>query len=138
MKQNTRIGCYGIIRRGNQILLCQLTRSRLWTLPGGGVEFGENPIDTMVREVAEETGLNVKEAGFLGIHSFTIERDGVHFHSIQIVYLADVIDGELTSEIEGTTDLCEWHAIEQTRNLDAVELVHFALNNLNARNDSGK
>ena len=46
----------------DQVLLTRLGRSMhkgLWTLPGGGLDFGERPVDAVVRELHEETGLDV-------------------------------------------------------------------------------
>ena len=58
-----RIGAYAVIVRDDQILLSRLaprlTKSELWTLPGGGVDHGEDPRAAVVREVHEETGLDV-------------------------------------------------------------------------------
>jgi len=84
----------------------------------------------MVREVSEETGLDVRCSDLLGINSFVLDRSDEQFQSIQIVYLADVIGGELTYEIGGTTDYCAWHPTDNVPNLDVVDLVSFALKRL--------
>jgi 8-oxo-dGTP diphosphatase len=127
----TRIGAYGILRQEDQILLCHLTNSGSWTLPGGGIEFGESPEEAMVREVHEETGFHVVALNLLGINSFTIKKDTRHFHSIQIVYLADIIDGELRYEEQGSTDRCAWMSYDETQKLDLVELVEFSTSKIN-------
>ncbi|MCP4167005.1 MAG: NUDIX domain-containing protein [Chloroflexi bacterium] len=130
-KQTTRIGAYGVLRQDNQILLCHLSRSGMWTLPGGGIEFGEPPEKAMTREVLEETGLEVIALDLLGINSFTITKADENFHSIQIVYLADIMAGELRYEEQGTTDMCAWHPYRDVQVLDSVELVKFAVSMIN-------
>src|SRR6185503_9521956 len=56
----TRLAAYGVIRRDGRVLLCRVSQGNLgaglWTLPGGGLEFGEHPEVAAVREVEEETG----------------------------------------------------------------------------------
>ena len=60
MDRRVRIGVYGAAVRGGRLLLTQLSsRDRdvgRWTLPGGGMEFGETPHQTLIREFYEETG----------------------------------------------------------------------------------
>ena len=61
-EQIQRVAAYGLVRDGGRVLLTRLGRSMhkgLWTLPGGGVDFGERPVDAVVRELHEETGLDV-------------------------------------------------------------------------------
>jgi 8-oxo-dGTP pyrophosphatase MutT (NUDIX family) len=99
----------------------------MWTLPGGGIEFGEHPEAAMVREVEEETGLIVSAVGLAGIDSFSAEVPGRAFHGIRIIYRTNVVGGVLRNEGDGTTDLCQWHRINTLGKLDIVDLVEVAL-----------
>lgn len=60
-------GAHGIIRRGGEVLLVKQHPSfwpnPFWSLPGGTGEPGELLHETLLREVAEETGLAIQEAG---------------------------------------------------------------------------
>lgn len=91
------------------------------------MEFGEDPEAAMVRELREETGLRVESTGLAGIDSLVIEREDASFHSVRILYFAQVLDGSLTNEVDGTTDLCGWHPIREVRSLPVVDLVDRAL-----------
>ena len=65
-RRRQRIGAYAVILREGRILLTRLSHGEVaderWTLPGGGVEFGEDPREAAVREVYEETGLDAEVA----------------------------------------------------------------------------
>lgn len=128
----TRIGAYGVIEDSGQILLCRISdqvgkHQGWWTLPGGGIDFGEHPEQGMIREVEEETGLIVRATSLLGINSFTIDGESDQFHSIQIVYGAEVVGGTLRYELDGTTDMCQWHEQNALTDLPVVELVNKAV-----------
>lgn len=129
--QVTRIAAYGIVIDSDHILLCRLSdylaHAGMWTLPGGGLEFGEHPEAGMVREVEEETGLIVRPAGVAGVDS--IAREGLEddFHAIRIIYHTRKVDGELRHEIDGTTDMCQWHPLDDLDALELVDLVEVAL-----------
>ncbi len=123
----TRVGAYGLILDGNEILLCRIS-SQLphlagkWTLPGGGIEFCEDPVDAMIREVREETGLLVGSAGLAAVDSNAVHTDHGKYHGIRIIYHTQLLGGELTNEVDGTTDLCSWWPIDETRHIDLVNL----------------
>jgi ADP-ribose pyrophosphatase YjhB (NUDIX family) len=51
------------------ILMVHRTDNKLWAVPGGGVDLGESVADAVVREVEEETGVNVEVTGLVGIYS---------------------------------------------------------------------
>ncbi len=62
-KQRPRLGCAGLILRGDQVLLGKRNKEPnrgLWVLPGGGIEFCETFAQTLKRELLEEAGINVE------------------------------------------------------------------------------
>jgi 8-oxo-dGTP diphosphatase len=104
-----------------------------WTLPGGGLEDGEDPADAAVREVWEETGFDVELDGLLGINSHVVSGEqrvnasGRPLHSIRIVYTAHIIAGDLTNELDGSTDEASWFDLSAVANIEHVGLVDAAL-----------
>jgi ADP-ribose pyrophosphatase YjhB (NUDIX family) len=114
----TRLAAYGILRdAGGRLLLCRVAAGNLgeglWTLPGGGIEFGEAPETAAVREVEEETGLIGRIDGVPEVTSDTgtWPRPGgewVRFHTVRFVYPMSVVGGEERVEVGGSTDAFAW------------------------------
>lgn len=72
-----RVPCVGAVVRDRHGRLLLVRRGNdpgrgLWSVPGGRVEAGEDPLAATVREVVEETGLRVLVDGLAG----TVERPG--------------------------------------------------------------
>jgi ADP-ribose pyrophosphatase YjhB (NUDIX family) len=110
-----RIGAYGLCRdAAGRVLLARNSALSsfpgLWTLPGGGVEQGEDPDDAVVREFAEETGLTVRVTGLRCVTSdvFRLPRTDTWEHTDRIVYDVEPAGGSLRNEADGTTELVDW------------------------------
>jgi len=67
-----------VILRGGCVLLLQRVADdsfpELWELPSGRSEAGESPLDTLRREVYEETGLTVVQANQIGSFEYVVEK----------------------------------------------------------------
>lgn len=79
-----------------------------------------------MREVKEETGLDVRLTHLLGVDSITFDGVMGPMQHLRIIYLAEVVSGMLVSEVEGTTDLVHWTHLADLAKLDSVDLVHKA------------
>jgi ADP-ribose pyrophosphatase YjhB (NUDIX family) len=131
-----RVAAYAVITDvDDRVLLAHWVEGRraAWTLPGGGLEEGEDPEHAVRREVREETGFRVTVDGLLGIHSRVIpaharlaEDATEPLHALRIVYRARVVGGRLRNEIDGSTDRAEWFSLAKTRTLRRVQLVDIA------------
>jgi ADP-ribose pyrophosphatase YjhB (NUDIX family) len=64
-----RIGVFAIVHRDGEVLLARRRDSGWWNLPGGGLELGETVDEGIVREVREETGLQVAVERLVGVYS---------------------------------------------------------------------
>ena len=69
------------------------------TFPGGHVEPGESFVDSVIREVKEETGLDVANVHLCGLKQFT-SRDG-SYRYIVFFFRTDTFSGQLRSSDEG-------------------------------------
>jgi 8-oxo-dGTP diphosphatase len=126
-EKRRRIGAYGIVRdeRGHVLLVRSSPLSNhpgRWTLPGGGLDHGEDPTLGLVREFREETGLLVEPVRLIEVNSDLVEFPwrGVLLHHDRIFFEVSILGGALLAEADGTTDLPEWVAPQDVSTLDLV------------------
>ena len=130
-------GAYGLCRdASSRLLLVRITDGLdkgLWTLPGGGIEWGEHPDDAVIRELKEETGItDVRSLQITALYSHKYLRsenfpyDSVHH--IGIIYDLTLGNFDLRFEQDGSTDRCEWFTESQVRQLPLAPIVEFAVN----------
>ncbi len=89
-----------------KVLLVKRVDNGLWALPGGVIEFGESASMAAIREVKEETGIDVEVTGLVGIYSdprsLIAYDDGEVRQQFTICFRADVVGGELSGSDEST------------------------------------
>ncbi|MFE7815530.1 NUDIX hydrolase [Streptomyces sp. NPDC057433] len=138
MRRTLRVAAYAVVVCDGLLLLA---RSPVpggdpeWVLPGGGMEHGEDPYDTVRREVEEETGYRVEVTGLLGVDSVRRAlprrplrlRRAVDHQAVRLVYEGRVVGGELRSEIGGSTELAAWQPLDAVTDLVRVGLVDTGL-----------
>ncbi len=104
-----------------EILMQRRADNDLWALPGGTMDFGETIAQTAVREVREETGLDVELNGLVGIYSdprHVIEyTDGEVRQQFNICFAAKLTGGDLRGSDESTD--VRW---VRTDELDSLEI----------------
>ncbi|MEX2655694.1 MAG: NUDIX domain-containing protein [Acidimicrobiia bacterium] len=128
-----RIGVYGRCIVDGAVLLTRLSRLEpdrgKWTLPGGGVEFGESPTETLVREFDEETGLEPRIGPFLDVYSRVYPpnaRRGA-LHVLQFVYEVTASGEPEVRELDGSTSEVAWVDRSEVGRLELVDLAVWAL-----------
>ncbi len=138
LPQRQRVAAYAVIVRGGHILLSRLapylSATEAWTLPGGGIDFGEHPADAVVREVHEETGLEVTVGRPLLIdsarkHATISDTD---MHSVRLVYdgwVAPDAPEPRVVEVDGSTVDARWHPVASVLSgeVTTVPMVRLAL-----------
>lgn len=122
-----RVAAYAVILRDDQILLSQLapyiSATGQWTLPGGGLDHGEDPRAAVVREIGEESGLDAQVGETARVYSAHMPRawrDGrrVDAHALRIVYdgrVAPDAPDPKVREIDGSTVAAAWMPIADVR-----------------------
>lgn len=98
-------GC--IFNEKGEVLLQRRGDFGKWGFPGGAVELGETPEQAAIREVKEETGLEVEIRGLIGIYTDCDMKypNGDKAQSICIVYEFQVTGGEVACDEEETLEL---------------------------------
>ena len=116
MDKHQKIGVSGFLLKNNDVLIVK--RSDLegflpghYELPGGKVEFGEKPVDAIVREFKEEVGLSVLAIKPLAIFSYV--SDSGNRHTVDITFLLKSNDNNYSVVLSQAHSEYKWISKEE-------------------------
>jgi len=131
-KQHTSVRAYGILIDDDRVLLVRSSSAQinppLWWLPGGGIDFGESPEETLLREFREETGFSVKDPVLFDVASDVRRRpNGDRIHTVRVLYTVSLDGGELRDEVIGTTNRAQWFNLPDLSGVNVAEYAERAI-----------
>lgn len=105
--------CY--LKKDDQILMLKYNKKwgRVYSPPGGKFETGESPLDCIIREFKEETGLTLINPRLQGLSYWKDEFEGVIY-----IFVCDECEGELEESEEGKL---EWINISDLSNINQFD-----------------
>lgn len=104
---------------GIEVVICGRNGDGVWGLPKGTPDPGETMEETALREVSEETGLEVRILDKIGVVEYWFAREGVRYHKWVHFYLMEATGGD-TSTHDAEYDRVEWRPVE-----DAIKTLTF-------------
>jgi ADP-ribose pyrophosphatase YjhB (NUDIX family) len=130
VQQIQRIAAYNVCVDNDRLLLCRLSniteRPGWWTLPGGGIDFGEHPEAAALRELHEETGIVGRITDLIAVDSIRRNAVGVDgtadYHAVRVIYRTEVDHTDVVHETNGSTDRAGWFTRAELADMPLVEL----------------
>jgi 8-oxo-dGTP pyrophosphatase MutT (NUDIX family) len=121
-----KVGCSAIIfdESREKVLLQKRTDNGRWCMPGGGMDPGESTAECCVREVKEETGLDVEVVRLVGVyttpHHIVTYADGNRWQLVSMHFEARITGGRMEITDGESTEMA-FIAIDELANYDVME-----------------
>jgi 8-oxo-dGTP pyrophosphatase MutT (NUDIX family) len=121
---------------GPEVVVCGRDSDGVWGLPKGTPDPGESLEQTAMREVSEETGLEVRIIDKVGVVEYWFAREGIRYHKWVHYYLMEALGGD-TNNHDVEYDRVEWRqapaALKTLTFKNEVDMVKKALQIVEAR-----
>lgn len=127
----SRVAAYAVLVSPQREILLTVLPDGRYTLPGGGLEPGEQLADAVVREVREETGFEVKPTRLVGTDLIEAPANGKLLHGTRLVYTATIVGGSLTPGDDDSCAGAKWVPLAELPEAPRVELIDAAINMMN-------
>lgn len=119
-----RVGVGAVVLDGDKVLLIQRgggTARGKWSIPGGLVELGETTREAVVRELAEECGIEIEVVDVCGVLDRVVRDDDgrVRYHWVLVDYLAVARGGTLCAGDDAAD--ARWVAIDEIAQYDTTD-----------------
>lgn len=116
-----KVAAHGLIKKDNKYLVTRRSliddyMPGLWDLPGGTIEFGEDIIKALKREVTEETSLKIKPGEIIFAYSYQSEENR---HQFQLIYECEYISGEVRLD-SNCHDQFQWISLPELKSLKKI------------------
>ena len=111
----TAVSAGGVVfrrgERGNEVVVCGRDSDGVWGLPKGTPDKGESLEQTALREVTEETGLQVRVLKKIGVIEYWFARERTRYHKWVHYFLMEATGGD-TTQHDVEYDRVEWLPVE--------------------------
>ena len=117
--ENVELTVLCLITDGDRMLLQNRTKNdwQGYTLPGGHVEQGESFVDAVIREMKEETGLDIKNPRLVGVKQFPIKNG----RYVVLLFKTTEYSGTVVSSDEGQMEWVESNRLSEINTVDDFE-----------------
>lgn len=121
MNNYTVVAAHALIEKDGKFLVLHRSRTDgympgFWDIPGGTIEFGEDIIKALAREIKEETGLKVKIGKIISAYGY---MSGEVRHQFQLTYECKYISGQIDLEVD-SRDEFRWVTTHEMKNLKKI------------------
>lgn len=124
--ENAELTVLCLIEDHNRILLQNRVKNdwKGYSLPGGHVEPGESFVDAVIREMKEETGLEIRKPKLVGVKQFPIKNG----RYIVLLFKTTEFSGSVVSSEEGQMEWVEYNRLAEVKTVDDFQALLAVMN----------
>jgi 8-oxo-dGTP diphosphatase len=118
----------GLVSNHEGKILLMLHPKRGWEFPGGQVEVGEDIISALIREIKEETGIDVAVKKLVGVYQNVKPENEYITTKVMFDFLCEYVSGELVTSAE--SEKVGWFEQAEALKMVALPFLHGRLKDM--------